>query len=142
MPRNIYSEINLHLTWHTKSNDPVLVDSIEDRLHHYMRHRILQSPEVIVHEIGGMPDHVHVAVSVPPSLLISDWIGELKGASSHYINSEIANRKLLAWQTGYGVVSFGTRDLPWVAAYVRNQKEHHANKTTQERLERIDRLDA
>ena len=23
-------------------------------------------------------------------------------------------RKVLEWQAGYGVVSFGTRDLPWV----------------------------
>lgn len=103
---------------------------------------MLQTPEVIVHEVGGVEDHVHMAVSVPPSLLISEWIGELKGASAHYINSEIANRKLLAWQAGYGVVSFGTKDLPWVAAYIRNQKEHHARGTTHERLERIDRFNA
>lgn len=43
----------------------------------------------------------------------------------------------LQWQAGYGVVSFGTKDLEWVKAYVRNQKEHHARGTVQERLERI-----
>lgn len=140
LPRNVYSEINLHITWHTKESLRVLVDQIENRAHHYLRHRMLQTPEVIVHEVGGVEDHVHIAVSVPSSLLVSEWIGELKGASAHYINSEIANRKLLAWQAGYGVVSFGTKDLPWVAAYIRNQKEHHALGTTQERLERIDRF--
>ena len=28
MPRNVYSEIHLHITWHTKGNQPVLVDEI------------------------------------------------------------------------------------------------------------------
>lgn len=137
MPRNVYSELNLHVTWHTKNNLPVLVDQIENRTHHYLRHRMLQTQEVIVHEVGGVADHVHIAVTIPPTLLISDWIGQLKGASAHYINNEIAKRRVLAWQTGYGVVSFGTKDLPWVVAYIRNQKEHHAKGTAQIRLERI-----
>jgi len=34
MPRNVYSEINLHLTWHTKHDAPVLVDRVENRTHH------------------------------------------------------------------------------------------------------------
>lgn len=59
----------------------------------------------------------------------------MKGASSHYVNRELVNRKVLDWQTGYGVVSFGTKDLEWVVSYIRNQKEHHKKATTTERLE-------
>jgi putative transposase len=84
---------------------------------------------------GGIETHVHVVVSIPPTLVVADWIGRLKGASSHYVNHRLANRKLLEWQTGYGVVSFGTKDLHWVIKYVRNQKLHHANGTTALRLE-------
>jgi hypothetical protein len=42
---------------------------------------------------------------------------------------------VLEWQRGYGVVSFGTRNLHWARAYVENQREHHARGTLQERLE-------
>ena len=138
MPRNVYSEINLHLTWHTKQSVPVLTDEIENRLQHYLKHRVLETAGVRFHEIGGMPDHVHLVVSVPPTLLVSEWVGKLKGASAHYINHEIANRKLLEWQTGYGVVSFGTRDLAWVVRYVQNQKQHHARGEAHARLERTE----
>jgi putative transposase len=48
---------------------------------------------------------------------------------------------LLDWQGGYGVVSFGAKDLEWVKRYVRNQKEHHARGTTHERLESIEWLE-
>ena len=137
MSRNVYSEINLHITWHTKESYPSLTEQIEDRVHHYLKHRVLETTGVLFHEIGGTENHLHLAVSVPPTLLISDWIGKLKGASSHYINHEIADHKVLEWQTGYGVVGFGTKDLEWVVSYIRNQKEHHRKGSIYERLERI-----
>lgn len=137
MPKNVYSEINLHITWHTKNDEPVIKDHIENRLYHFLENRTRKEKDVFFQAIGGIEDHVHLAVSIPPTLTISEWIGQLKGASSFYINHEIANRKLLDWQQGYGVVSFGTRDLKWVVRYVENQKQHHAKGTTHERLERI-----
>jgi len=76
-------------------------------------------------------------VTIPPTLLISEWIGKIKGASSHYVNHELLNRKVLDWQTGYGVVSFGTKDLESVVNYIRNQKEHHRKGTAVEHLEKI-----
>ena len=138
MPRNVYSEINLHIVWHVKDSGPVLKDRIESQLHRFLRGRAMETAGVFWHGCGGTDDHVHVVVTVPPTLLVSEWIGELKGSSSHYINHEIANRKVLHWQTGYGVVSFGSKDLPWVLGYVRRQREHHAAGEVHERLERIE----
>lgn len=69
---------------------------------------------------------------------LGEWIGELKGASAHYVNHRVANRKVFEWQTGYGVVSFGRKAMPWVVRYVENQREHHAKQTTCERLERVE----
>ena len=137
MSRHVYSEINLHLTWHVKESLPIVSAEIEPGLHKFIRSYALQAKGVIFHEIGGTETHVHVVVSIPPTLVIADWIGKLKGSSSHHVNHELVNRKLLDWQTGYGAVSFGTKDLEWVVNYVRNQKEHHAKRTTVERLEKI-----
>jgi putative transposase len=137
MPKHVYSEINLHITWHTKRSDPVIVETIEERLHHFLEHAVRHTKDAIFHAVNGTEDHIHLVATVPPSLLVSDWIGKLKGSSSFYINHEIVNRKLLDWQEGYGVISFGTRDLDWVVQYVRNQKEHHAHGTAQHRLEII-----
>ena len=136
MSRRAYSEINLHFVWHVKDDTPVLRDEIEKKVHRFLRHRAVEEPGVVFHGIGGTDDHVHLVATVPPTLLVSEWIGRLKGASSHYINHEIANRKLLEWQAGYGVVSFGTSHLEWVLDYVRNQREHHGAAKSEERLER------
>lgn len=71
-----------------------------------------------------------------PTLLISEWIGQLKGSSSHEANQKLG-QGTLDWQTGYGVVSFGTKDLEWVKDYVRNQRQRHASGKIEERLERF-----
>jgi putative transposase len=111
---------------------------IESKLYGYLKHKILETPETIVHAIDGIEDHIHLAVSLPPTIEPANWIGKLKGASSHYIN-QLANNKLLEWQSGYGIVSFGTKDLKWVVNYVLNQKEHHKTGKIYERLEKIDK---
>lgn len=67
---------------------------------------------------------------------ISELVRDLKGGSSHEINQEVGD-KLLYWQRGYGVVSFGKNNLPWVLDYLAQQKEHHRVGSVQERLERI-----
>jgi putative transposase len=134
--RNYYAEINLHLTWHTKQSAPLLTPDVEKFVHHYLRGRLINTVGVFVHEIGGIEDHVHLAVSVAPTVLVSDLVGQLKGASAHEANQKFG-RKVLEWQTGYGVVSFGTKDLGWVCEYVRNQRARHARGDIADRLERI-----
>jgi len=102
----------------------------------------MKTESAFFHEIGGIENHVHLVVTVSPTLLISEWIGQLKGGSSHDVNQAMEKRqKVLQWQVGYGVVSFGTRDLDWVKAYVRNQRQHHDRKSTHERLERATQFD-
>jgi putative transposase len=136
--RNYYSEINLHIVWHAKLSQPLLTPQVEPATHHSIRGKLINTPGAFCHEIGGTETHVHVVVTVSPTVGISELIGQMKGASSHDVNQKLGgSSKVLEWQPGYGVVSFGTKDLEWVKEYVRNQREHHARGRVQERLERI-----
>jgi len=142
MSHNYYSEINLHVVWHTKLSRPLLKPDVEPMAWAALREKAAEMGDVVVHEIGGTETHVHLALTIEPTVLISDLVGVLKGYSAHEVNRRMGlKQKVLQWQTGYGVVSFGTKDLPWVVKYIQNQKEHHARGTIQVRLERIDRFD-
>ena len=142
MSRNYYSEINLHIVWHTKDSLPLLTPTVEPAAHRLLRKRIIETPSVFVHEIGGIETHLHLAMTVPPTLTVSQWIGQLKGGVTHDVNQQLGTRqKALQWQAGYGVVSFGTGDLQWVTAYIRKQREHHGRGSVHERLERITQLE-
>jgi REP element-mobilizing transposase RayT len=134
--QNYYSEINLHIVWHTKESSPLLTAQVESIVHHYLRGKCIDTPGVYVHAVGGIETHVHLALSVPPTITISEFVGQLKGSSSHDANQRLGH-KVLEWQTGYGVVSFGTKDQPWVVDYVRNQRDRHSRGQVEDRLERI-----
>jgi putative transposase len=125
------------MVWHTVNSSPLLTPEIEPFAWDEIRKKIVKTSGAFVHEIGGTETHVHVAVTTTPTIGIAEFIGQLNGASSHEVNRRTGrHKKVLEWQAGYGVVSFGTRDLEWVKAYVRDQKRHHAEGTTHERLER------
>ncbi|MHB8863874.1 MAG: transposase [Pirellulaceae bacterium] len=59
--------------------------------------------------------------NIAPSANISDFVGNMKGACSYEIN-KLHCTKSLEWQRGYGVVSFGKRQLNWVLEYIANAR--------------------
>jgi putative transposase len=93
-----------------------------------------------VHALGGVEDHIHVAISIPPKLAVAEVIGQLKGASSHYVNQQ-PGPDSFRWQRGYGALSFSSRAMEPIVAYIRNQKEHHRQNTTIAIFERWDDYD-
>ncbi|MCW8129907.1 MAG: IS200/IS605 family transposase [Planctomycetota bacterium] len=134
MAGHVYSEIFLHLNWHTQRSRPQLTSRIEGFVHRHIASKCRTSKGVFFQEIGGTETHIHLALRIEPSVAISELVQGLKGASAHETNEHFGS-KVLEWQRGYGVVSFGRRQLPWVLEYVRNQKSHHAKGTCQARLE-------
>ncbi len=140
MSTHVYHEVFLHLNWHTKESDPMLTPDVEEMAYALIRRKCNAMPGVHLHQIGGTETHVHLAVEIESHITISDLVQELKGASSHEINERLG-RKALLWQRGYGVVSFGQAQLPWVLQYIAHQREHHAAGRVQDRLERCEPLD-
>ena len=137
MSSHVYHEIFLHLNWHTKENRALLRGEVERRTYEMLRDKCLGAKGAYLHGLGGTDDHVHLAVSIEPLVTISELVQNLKGGSAHEVNRRVG-RKVLEWQRGYGVVSFGKGHLEWVLDYIRNQREHHACGRLEERLEFFD----
>jgi putative transposase len=75
-----------------------------------------------------MPDHVHLAVSVPPSVAIAAFMKLIKGRSSREVNLNVgAPGHQLKWQPDYSIDTFAERSLERVVAYVNNQADRHRN---------------
>ena len=135
MASHVFHEIFLHINWHVKEDRPTLNPDVEPLVHNFITERCRKMNGVYLHGINGTETHIHLAVSIEPHVTISDMVKDLKGGSSHDANSHF-NEKLLYWQRGYGVVSFGKNNLAWVLEYIANQKEHHARSMVYDRLER------
>ena len=95
----------------------------------------------IVHAIGGIEDHIHLVVSIPPKLSIAQFVKTLKGSSSYHYNHHLNTNQTFAWQEGYGIFSLGGKQLQEAVDYVNNQKIHHKNKTIVPLLEQETDLD-
>lgn len=134
MSEHVFSEIYLHITWHTKESTPSLTPAVEEMAYQEIKHKCMATDGVYFQEIGGNEMHTHLAIAIEPTVLIAKFIGQLKGASSFLVNKQFGE-DTLEWQPGYGIVSFSKRDLPWVLNYIRNQKEHHKAGTLSEKLE-------
>jgi len=126
-----------HLVWATKERRPLITGNIEAEVHGHLTGKA-DALDAIVHAVGGIDDHVHMLVSIPPKVSVSDFVGQLKGASAFHINHMPDSLGNFGWQRSYGAISVGPAGLARAIAYVRNQKEHHAQGTTIEALERID----
>lgn len=85
--------------------------------------------------VGGTKDHIHVLVSLSPSIAIADLVREIKSRSSRWINENRLTVGRFEWQAGYGAFSYSQSSREDVMRYVFNQEEHHRRMTFREELE-------
>ena len=130
-----YWRLFYHVVWTTKNRLDLIDPVWEKDLYGYICGKAT-ALECIPHAIGGISNHVHVAISIPPKLSIATLIGRLKGASSHYINESYTGGSFM-WQAEYGVFSFSEKALASVVNYINNQKKHHTENTLNGVLENM-----
>lgn len=67
-----------HIVWATKNRSFTLEERYEQIAFEAIRSKSeALNCEVIA--VNGMPDHVHVAVSIPPMLTVTYWVKNVKG---------------------------------------------------------------
>lgn len=86
---------------------------------------LCERKNVTIEEGELCPDHIHMLVSIPPSMSVSQFMGYLKGKSSLIIFDRHANLKYKYgnrrfWCRGYYVDTVG-RNRKVIAKYIRNQ---------------------
>ncbi|MCC6791489.1 MAG: IS200/IS605 family transposase [Thermomicrobiales bacterium] len=136
-----YWRLFYHLVWATKDREPVLDDARSDLLVRSIQ-ALCTENRVLVHATGVMPDHIHLALSIPPRIAIAEFVQRMKGTTSRRFNTTASRTDIehFDWQPEYGVISFGERSLDEVVAYLENQRTHHANQTIRPLFERTERL--
>lgn len=137
MARNYHAELYYHFVWRTKGNLALVQPHMEAQLYEFIKRKCVELGAVPI-EVNSMPDHVHLVIGAEPTLLLSTFVGQIKGAASHYLNTNLNPAKRVHWNDGYGVLSLARRDLPAVRKYVRDQKKHHTKGTTNENAERVE----
>ena len=89
--------------------------------------KLCEQKGVEIIEAEACADHIHMLVSIPPHISVSQFMGYLKGKSSLMIFDRHANLKYKYgsrhfWCRGYYVDTVG-RNKKVIAEYIRNQIE-------------------
>jgi REP element-mobilizing transposase RayT len=127
-----YSSLLFHVIFTTKDRRPLLKRESLQRLHEYLGGTVRGLGGVPL-GVGGVEDHVHLLISLKPTHCISDFLRELKKASSKWV-SETMKAERFHWQDGYSVFSVSASGKEDVVRYIANQEEHHRKKTFREEL--------
>jgi putative transposase len=128
---NTFTSLHYHIVFSTKDREPWIVREIEGRVWGYLA-TVARQHDMTVQKIGGLDDHVHLVVAVPPTLAISKAVQLLKGSSSRWIRQTFPELDLFRWQDGYGAFTVSTSVLPATVAYVERQRAAHEARTFQE----------
>ena len=130
MPQS-FACLHYHLIFSTKNRAPLLGGDLPDRLFAYVG-GILRDENGALVAAGGMPDHVHLLVSLGRESSVSDVLRQIKGSSSRWIRETIPGLHGFAWQAGYAAFSVSYSHIERVRQYIATQAEHHRTTTFQE----------
>lgn len=125
--RHNKAEVYLHFVWTTEGRQPFLDPRLERAAFRCIESQAAKLGCVVL-ALGGMPDHVHLVVRLPPRLSIARLVKQVKGVSSALANDLDDHTKHFRWQAGYGVFSLSRPHLKKVIRYVQEQKQRHAKK--------------
>jgi REP element-mobilizing transposase RayT len=125
------SNVITHMVFSTKKRQHWLQKEICKELYPYTG-KILQNHGCYVHQIGGMPDHIHIACTLSPTIAISKLVEEIKTSTSKWLKHKDAKLSNFYWQHGYGVFSISRTHLDALKFYITNQEAHHLKITFQD----------
>ena len=130
MPQSL-SYLLTHIVFSTKDRTPVLDATVRTALHAYLA-TVARNVDCEGFRVGGVADHVHLAVRLSRTLTMAKLIEELKTSSSKWLKIQSPALASFAWQRGYGAFSVGPSDLNALLHYIDTQEEHHRARTFQD----------
>ena len=115
-----------HIVFAPKYRRKVIYGQLRADIGQILR-KLCEQKGVEIIEANAMPDHIHMLVSIPPHISISQFMGYIKGKSTLMIFDRHANLKYKYgsrhfWCRGYYVDTVG-RNEKVIKEYIKNQTE-------------------
>ena len=120
-----YAQNVIHVVFSTKNRSKSISREFQPRMWAYVA-GICKRHGIFVHAVGGMDDHIHLLVQIPPSLSLAKAVLAIKSNSSRWANEQ-GNK--FGWQQGYGAFSVSSSRVPAVVRYIQDQESHHRKMT-------------
>ena len=121
---NTYSQVYIQIVFAVKGRRHFITGLMREGLQRFITGIIQQKKQKLM-ALYCMPDHVHVFVSMQPSITISDLVRDIKANSTLWIKSNFRQMQDFSWQEGFGAFSYAKSQVHKVVNYILKQPEHH-----------------
>jgi REP element-mobilizing transposase RayT len=131
---HIFHQLYYHFAWGTHNRQPVIERAQWPELLRIQAEEVAKRGGILIRH-NTLADHAHLLVRLTPNILVSDFIGQVKGGVSYRFNREAKPHIHLSWQEGYGVVTIREGDVSKVSRYIDRQEELHERRKLSKVLE-------
>jgi REP element-mobilizing transposase RayT len=128
MPQS-FASLHCHLVFSTKHREPLIVPAMQPHLFAYIG-GILRNCSSSLIAAGGMPDHVHLLLSLGRDASVADTVRVVKANSSKWAKDD--SKSGFEWQSGYAAFAVSYSQIEQVKSYLANQEQHHKGKSFQD----------
>ncbi|HRZ17198.1 MAG TPA: IS200/IS605 family transposase [Candidatus Hydrogenedentes bacterium] len=128
-----FTQIYYHITFSTKNRSRVLDADRREKLFKYLW-GVIKNHKSHLYRINGVEDHVHLLISLHPTVALADLVKNMKVASSVWVREGGIFPAFEAWQEGYGAFTCSHGEKDAVITYIKNQVEHHREMSFQDEL--------
>jgi putative transposase len=126
-----FTSLLTHVVFSTKDREPLINADLKPELYAYLG-GLTRELKGKAYGINGSADHVHMLISLPPVVSMSEALRFIKSNSSGWIHDKWPKRKSFGWQLGYGAFSVSKSNVPEVLKYIADQERHHRRLTFKE----------
>ena len=119
-----FANLYYHIMFHTKYN-AMAIDIENERILYSYINGFCNNYGVKLIRLGGMPDHIHMLVNMPTTVSVSDFVKQLKVATSKMLYQDGHFPYFEGWQNGYSAFTYAFKDIDMIINYIKGQKEHH-----------------
>ena len=91
-----YNNLFYHIIFRTKKNQKTLSLTHSDELFKYIW-GIINRKDCFLFRINGIEDHIHMLVSIHPTIAVADFVRDIKRSSSIMLKLEKGFEKFKGW---------------------------------------------
>ena len=119
-----YTQSFYHIVFRTYRSEQTIPIEHDRELYAYI-YSISRNLNCQTYRIGGMPDHVHIFVSLPPTITVAAFVQRVKTDSSKWLKASPKFPNFSGWAREYAGFSKSASEKDTIIGYVMHQKEHH-----------------
>ena len=121
-----YFLLSAHLVLVTKYRRPVLQGVIREYVYSLIR-ETMESENIIIHEMNGEPDHIHILFDYAPDIKLTELINKIKTRTARLVRRDYPIEvgkyywKPVFWTNSYFLSSAGINTVKIVQEYIEEQ---------------------